>query len=101
MGVNFCGYRIFPTHKLLRIDSKKKIKRKIKNWNRQHFNSKLDYKHSIQSINSWLGHTSHCNAYNLEHKILSSCNFLYTQDTYSTIENNLIYDIEHYKFNLE
>ena len=25
MGVNFCGYRIFTTHRLLRIDSKKKI----------------------------------------------------------------------------
>lgn len=29
MGVNFCGYRIYETHRLLRVDSKKKIKRKI------------------------------------------------------------------------
>lgn len=28
MGVNFCGYRIFSTHKLLRVKSKKKIKKK-------------------------------------------------------------------------
>ena len=27
MGVNFCGYRIYETHKLLRERSKKKIKK--------------------------------------------------------------------------
>ncbi len=27
MGVNFCGYRIFTTHRLLRLSSKKKIKK--------------------------------------------------------------------------
>ena len=31
MGVNFCGYRIFTTHRLLRLSSKKKIKKNIKN----------------------------------------------------------------------
>lgn len=80
---------------------KKKLKEKLKLGTATVLIIRLDYIHSIQSINSWLGHTSHCNAHNLEHKILGSCNFLYTQDTYSTIENNLIYDIEHYKFNLE
>ena len=27
-GLNFCGYRIWPTHRLLRKSSKTKIKRK-------------------------------------------------------------------------
>ena len=35
MGVNFCGYRIFTTHKLLRTNSKKKIYRNVKKWNKQ------------------------------------------------------------------
>lgn len=34
MGVNFCGYRIFTTHKLLRTNSKKKIKRNVQIWNK-------------------------------------------------------------------
>ena len=33
MGINFCGYRTFTTHRLLRTNSKKKIKRKVKEWN--------------------------------------------------------------------
>ena len=44
----------------------------------------------MQSINSWLGHSSHCNSYNLQNKILNSCNFLYTNKTYENIENDLI-----------
>lgn len=38
MGVNFCGYRIFTTHRLLRLSSKKKIKRNVKRWNRKYDN---------------------------------------------------------------
>lgn len=97
MGVNFCGYRIFPTHRLLRLDSKKKIKRKVRIWNKQYHNNCLDIDHALQSINSWLGHTSHSNSHNLEKKILGSCDFLYTEYTNITIENNLILDIQ--KFN--
>ncbi len=42
MGVNFCGYRIFATHKLLRNCSKKKIKRHVKKWNYLYKNNELD-----------------------------------------------------------
>ena len=31
MGVNFCGYRTFTTHRLLRVSSKTKIKNNVKN----------------------------------------------------------------------
>jgi len=94
MGVNFCGYRIFPTHKLLRTNSKKKIKRNVKRWNHLYNSNKLNFSYTLQSINSWLGHSSHCNSYNLQNKILSSCNFLYTSNSYNHIESNLIQDIE-------
>ena len=99
MGVNFCGYRIFPTHKLLRIDSKKKIKAKVRKWNFEYKNNKLDIKHTVQSINSWLGHSSHSNSYNLERKILNSCIFLYNEQALLLNEKNLIYEIENYKEN--
>ena len=34
IGINFCGYRIFETHRLLRVRSKYKIKRNIIVWNK-------------------------------------------------------------------
>lgn len=80
-GVNFCGYRIFLTHRLLRLNSKKKIKKNVKKWNKQHEQGTLDINHTLQSINSWVGHASHCNSYKLRQKILNSCKFLYTEDT--------------------
>lgn len=54
MGVNFCGYRIFPTHSLLRLCSKKKIKQHVKYWNKQYKNNNLDITNAMQSLNSWL-----------------------------------------------
>ena len=93
MGVNFCGYRIFTTHKLLRTNSKKKIKKNVKSWNKAYKANSLDIPLTLQKINSWIGHASHCNSYNLEQKVLNSCNFLYTDHTYNKIEQNLLEDI--------
>ena len=77
MGVNFCGYRIFTTHKLLRTNSKKKIKKNVKKWNKEYLEGTLNMSYVGQSLNSWIGHSSHCNSYKLQTKVLDSCNFLY------------------------
>ena len=71
LGVDFCGYRIFNTHRLLRKSSRKKILKKIKKWNKKYFNNeKLDYKKIEASINSWLSHSNHCNSYKLQQSVL-------------------------------
>lgn len=79
MGVNFCGYRIFSTHRLLRTNSKKKIKKKVKKWNKMFDEGTLNLKAAMQSLNSWRGHISHCNSFTLEKKVLNSCEFLYRE----------------------
>ncbi|OKZ76703.1 MAG: hypothetical protein BHW01_07030 [Clostridium sp. 27_14] len=94
MGVNFCGYRIFTTHSLLRLSSKKKIKRNVKKWNKQYLKKDLDMKNTIQSINSWLGHASHCNSHKLQNAVLNKCNFLFNTDYFSKVELELINLIE-------
>lgn len=81
MGVNFCGYRIFPTHKLLRTNSKKKIKKNVKKWNKQFEEKSIDINKVTQSINSWIGHSSHCNSYKLQQKVLKSCRFFYNPNS--------------------
>lgn len=90
MGVNFCGYRIFHTHRLLRNSSKKKIKRNVKKWNKKYKCNTLNIPHTLQRINSWLGHSSYCNSYRLQQKILNKCDFLFTDKTHSKLENNLL-----------
>ena len=93
MGVNFCGYRIFPTHRLLRNSSKSKIKRKIKKWNKQFHNNTIEFTLVLQSLNSWIAHSSHCNSYKLQKKILNSCDFLINDHFYENVEKSLI--LEH------
>lgn len=99
MGVNFCGYRIFTTHRLLRLSSKKKIKKNVKTWNKLYKKSCLNMTYTMQSLNSWLGHSSHCNSFKLQQKILGSCDFLFTPRTYEKIEQNLIEDMINYNVN--
>lgn len=69
MGVNFCGYRIFETHRLLRTSSKKRIKRQVKRWNKAYQSGTYDLAHIEASWNSWLGHSCHANTFMLQNKI--------------------------------
>lgn len=55
-GVNMVGFKIHPTHRLLRDDSKRRIKRKLKKFPRLIKESKLTIRKAEQMINSWLGH---------------------------------------------
>ena len=89
MGVNFCGYRIFTTHRLLRKSSKQKIKKNVNSWNKSYNNNSLDLDFAMQSLNSWLGHVQHCNAYKLKTKVLNNCEFLINAKYYSKLERYL------------
>jgi len=75
MGVNFCGYRIFETHRLLRKRSKDKIRKNINKWNKKYKENKLDITASITSFKAWLGHSNHCNSYNLQRKMYAKISF--------------------------
>ena len=101
MGVNFCGYRIFTTHRLLRVNSKKKIKKKVKSWNKKYHNNSLNLEKTMQRLNSWLAHSSHCNSYKLQQKILNNCDFLFTNQINQNIENELINLTENPFFNFK
>jgi len=75
MGVTFCGDRIFETHRLLKKDSIKKIKRKVNKWNLSYLNGTLSYDHVIACWNSWTAHANHCNSYYFQKKVKNKCLF--------------------------
>lgn len=68
-GVNFCGYHIFETHILLKKTSIKKIRMKIKSWNKNYLDDTLDLSYVKASWNSWVAHASHACTYTLCKKI--------------------------------
>ena len=71
-GVNFLGYRIWPTHRLLRKSSAKRMKRKLRQFERDYADGTIKLDHITASIMSWLGHASHANCYNLTRHLLEN-----------------------------
>jgi retron-type reverse transcriptase len=63
-GVNFCGYRIWPTHKLLRRRSVVAAKRKI-----VRFRKAGDGQALTRFIASWRGHARWANSFNLLNRL--------------------------------
>ena len=60
-GINFLGYRIWPTHKLLRKQSVRDAKRKIVHYRKNGQEEKLR-----AFLGAWLGHAMWADSYNLK-----------------------------------
>jgi RNA-directed DNA polymerase len=76
-GVNTVGFKIHPTHRLLRNDSKKKVKRKVKKMKRLIGEGYLNIKKAEQMLNSWKGHADNGDSYNFIKKLLSKNDHIY------------------------
>ena len=70
-GINFCGFRIWKTHKLLREQSKKKMKRKLRKFQKLYKNGKIKLSYITICLNAWKGHSKYANSYNLVNKMLA------------------------------
>lgn len=70
-GINFCGFRIWKTHKLLREQSKKKMKRKMRTFQKLYAKRKIELSYITACINSWKGHAKHANSYHLVDTMLN------------------------------
>ncbi|WP_034629499.1 RNA-directed DNA polymerase [Desulfotruncus alcoholivorax] len=71
-GIDFCGYRIWPTHRKIRKSSIKRMKRKLKAFQRKFKAGKISLEKINATIQSWLGHVKHGDSYNLRKKVLES-----------------------------
>lgn len=75
-GVNAYGFKIYVTHRLLRDDSKRKIKRKLGKFPRLLREGKLEPSKVEQIANSWFGHARLGNNYNFMAKLLAKHDWL-------------------------
>ncbi|HOO67814.1 MAG TPA: reverse transcriptase domain-containing protein [Bacilli bacterium] len=69
LGINFCGYIVYETHKLLRKGSKIQIKKRIKVWNKLSNKNMLNEHRMLLEWNSFMAHASHANSYKFISKI--------------------------------
>ena len=71
IGTDFLGYRVWKTHTLLRKTSVKRMRRRLKKFQRLYQEGAVDLENIRQSVASWLGHARHANTYNLRRKLFN------------------------------
>ena len=75
-GTDFLGYRIFPTHRLVRRDSVTRFRRRMRRLQEAYGKGEVSLSHIRQSMQSWLGHVSHADSYRLRKQLLSEIVFI-------------------------
>lgn len=75
IGTDFLGYRIFPTHRLIRKDNSMKFIEKLKNMSRLYGKGILNWADINPSVQSWLGHAKHADTYKLRREIFGRIGF--------------------------
>lgn len=69
LGIDFCGYVTWSTHRNLRKSTKKKIKRRVKKLSVKFKDEEIGLDKLNATVQSYLGILKHCNSYNLKQKI--------------------------------
>jgi retron-type reverse transcriptase len=62
-GIDFCGYRIWPTHVKPRKTTVKRAKKRLKKYAKLYRKTPVILERARQSIQSFLGYMQHCNGY--------------------------------------
>lgn len=70
-GIDFLGYRIWRTHRLLRKRNVRDMKRRLKRFERHYSAGQTTRDQIYASIQSWIGHAKHANTYNLRQQMFS------------------------------
>jgi retron-type reverse transcriptase len=74
-GIDFCGYRIWPTHVLPRKSTIKRAKRRLRRFMRVYRDNPGILKHASDSIQSFLGYIRHCSGWKTTRSLLNSIVF--------------------------
>jgi retron-type reverse transcriptase len=71
LGIDFLGYKVWTKHTLLRKQNVRRMRWKLKKFQRLYQDGTVSLEKIRQSIASWLGHAAHANTYNLRKKLFS------------------------------
>lgn len=68
-GLDFLGYRIWPTHRLLRKSSIRRMRRKLKAMRRKYCAGVIDRAQIDATVHSWVAHAMHADTYRLRARL--------------------------------
>lgn len=75
LGIEFVGFRVWPTHKKLRKKSALKMKRRLRYLQRAYGKGDVDMQQVNSSVQSYFGIMKHCDSHRLKTKLILSLNF--------------------------
>lgn len=75
-GVNYIGFKIHPTHMLLRNESKRRIKQKLRKLKELMIEEKITVGKVEQILNSWHGHAQQANSYGFVQSLLQRFDYI-------------------------
>ena len=68
-GIEWVGFRVWPTHIKMRKSTAKRMKRRLKALMRKYQRGEMDWQAVNQSVQSYFGILKHCNSYGLRNAI--------------------------------
>jgi len=74
-ALDFLGYRMWPTHRRLRKDSVKRMRRRLRTLQASYAAGTIDLADVHQRLSSWLAHAAHADSYRLRGKLLDNATF--------------------------
>jgi len=74
-GVNFLGYRIWPHKRLLRTDSVRRMKRRMREMEWQYARGLIDLAEVRRRITSWIAHADHASTRTLKRRLIAGAVF--------------------------
>ncbi len=74
-GIEFVGFRLWPTHRKLKKSGIKKIKKRIKTLQKAYGNGSMTFEKVNASMQSYFGIMKHFNSYNFKTKLLNETAF--------------------------
>lgn len=74
-SLDYLGYRIWLTHRRLREDSVKRMRKRLREMEWQFYRGEIDHADVQARIQSWLGHASHADTYRIRSKLLGNSVF--------------------------
>jgi len=69
LGIDWVGYRVWPSHTLLRKSAAKRMKRRLKKLQKDFIDGMIPFEKFNSSFNSYMGILKHCNSRGLREKL--------------------------------
>ncbi len=71
VGIDFCGFRLYPTHRRLRRSSVRRFVRRLRRQRQAYRQGELSLEDMNISVQSWIAHAAHGNTWRLRRRLFA------------------------------